>query len=52
MSRISRSLLRTSLNLRRSDVAGALTTILDNAPYGPHVDQAKVRGVYVGSAAA
>lgn len=26
----------------RSDIAGALATILDNPPYGPHVEQAKV----------
>ncbi|KAF5375447.1 hypothetical protein D9615_007953 [Tricholomella constricta] len=27
--------------LARSDVVGALSTILENAPYGPNVDQAK-----------
>ena len=27
----------------RSDISGALTTILENAPYGPSVDEAKVR---------
>jgi len=26
----------------RSDVSGALSVILDNAPYGPNVDEAKV----------
>ncbi|KAF8229407.1 actin-related protein ARPC5, partial [Tricholoma matsutake] len=31
--------VRTSL--ARSDIAGALATILDNPPYGPHVEQAK-----------
>ncbi|KAJ3506818.1 hypothetical protein NLJ89_g6655 [Agrocybe chaxingu] len=27
--------------LARNDIAGALTVILDNAPYGPNVDEAK-----------
>ncbi|CAA7262687.1 unnamed protein product [Cyclocybe aegerita] len=27
--------------LARNDIAGALTIILDNAPYGPNVDEAK-----------
>ena len=27
----------------RNDISGALTTILENAPYGPSVDEAKVR---------
>ena len=26
----------------RNDISGALTTILENAPYGPSVDEAKV----------
>ena len=26
----------------RNDIPGALTIILDNAPYGPNVDDAKV----------
>ena len=29
--------------LIRNDISGALTTILENAPYGPNVDEAKVR---------
>lgn len=29
-------------SLAKSDVAGALSVILDNAPYGPKVDEAKV----------
>ncbi|EDR10937.1 actin-related protein ARPC5 [Laccaria bicolor S238N-H82] len=29
-------------SLAKSDVAGALSVILDNAPYGPNVDEAKV----------
>ncbi|KAG6854239.1 hypothetical protein C0991_009257 [Blastosporella zonata] len=33
------SSVRTSL--ARNDVVGALSTILENAPYGPNVDQAK-----------
>ncbi|KAG6830300.1 hypothetical protein H0H92_001378 [Tricholoma furcatifolium] len=33
------ALVRTSL--ARNDIAGALSTILENAPYGPNVDQAK-----------
>ncbi|KAG6818074.1 hypothetical protein H0H87_009229 [Tephrocybe sp. NHM501043] len=32
--------VRTSL--ARNDVVGALSTILENAPYGPNADQAKV----------
>ena len=28
--------------LFRSDISGALNTILENAPYGPNVDEAKV----------
>jgi len=28
-------------SLARSDVVGALSTILENPPYGPHVEQAK-----------
>ncbi|KAG6889915.1 hypothetical protein C0992_003619 [Termitomyces sp. T32_za158] len=31
--------VRTSL--ARNDIVGALSTILENAPYGPNVDQAK-----------
>jgi hypothetical protein len=27
----------------RNDTAGALAVILDNPPYGPNVEQAKVR---------
>ena len=27
----------------RNDISGALSTILENAPYGPSVDEAKVR---------
>ena len=29
--------------LIRNDISGALATILENAPYGPSVDEAKVR---------
>jgi len=29
-------------SLAKSDVSGALSVILDNAPYGPNVDEAKV----------
>ncbi|KAF8153957.1 actin-related protein ARPC5 [Crassisporium funariophilum] len=29
-------------SLAKNDIAGALTIILDNAPYGPNVDDAKV----------
>ena len=29
--------------LIRNDISGALTNILENAPYGPNVDEAKVR---------
>lgn len=28
--------------IRRSDIAGALSSVLENAPYGPKVDDAKV----------
>lgn len=31
------------LGYDRGDIAGALVTILENAPYGPNVDEAKVR---------
>jgi actin related protein 2/3 complex subunit 5 len=33
----------TCILICRGDVAGALTTVLDRAPYGPNVDEAKVR---------
>jgi actin related protein 2/3 complex subunit 5 len=31
--------------LNRNDIAGALTTILDDAPYGQNVDEAKVQPI-------
>ena len=33
----------------RNDVAGALDLILKDAPYGPNVEEAKVRGMDSGS---
>lgn len=33
--------------LLRNDIIGALTVILDNAPYGPTVEEAKVRAIYL-----
>jgi hypothetical protein len=30
---------------RRSDIAGALSIVLENAPYGPNVEEAKVRNI-------
>jgi len=35
------NLLTSKYKMCRGDIAGALMMILDNAPYGPHVDEAK-----------
>jgi hypothetical protein len=43
------SLLLPQLTPRRSDVVGALNTVLENAPYGPNVEEAKVRAPMLSS---